>query len=221
MKTAVAGLTIALGLVGRTLRAQSPDVNLYSAVNSDGTMSWTVENRGASALVACLLWASYPNGGRGVLYRDVVLPGPFEPIPPGLTFVERQPAGTQMTLKAALWADGSSYTEFGDATWVERILDHRSAFKRHAQALMTLLQQTLASGTGAETLVAELRRAMEEIRKTEHPDDFGIASGEYEAMIHRITHPPGHLDGTELSYQEILKVSLDPLGRDLTRAAVQ
>jgi hypothetical protein len=207
----------AVAWVVPTLAAQSPNLNLTVASGSNGEVIATVQNLGPSALTACLYQAIFPAGPNGTdhgaafAYKDAAIDGSTEPILPMQQREEHMPAGSQVTFLAAIWADGSTY---GDA---KRLLDHRSVFINHLDKVLAVLQQALTSGIGPRALVAQLEGLRDAIT-TEHPDDEGSAKAYYIITINRINNPPQDVDGTPLTFREILEREHpidDPASREI------
>jgi hypothetical protein len=188
----LAGVSLALALFVPILRAQSDNISLITATDPYGSVTVTVANHAAVALTAILVEEKFPTG-RSPRYEDAALPG-SKPILPMQQSVERAPVGTTAVIEAAIWADGSTY---GAPMWVQRIRDHRAAYIRSLNQVISVFQRARNLGTPPGEIVMQLQTLADAAKaRSVNREDVGAAIESYNEGLEHITNPSRLLDGS-------------------------
>ncbi len=198
---AAAGATISTS--AQTTRGHTvPDARMKATVEDlpDGQTLFTVQNRSTQPITALAVEGTRTmlppkkGSGRVVRYFDSVANlghdselGPYQ----SHTFIifgkspSPSEASRDVELKAALFADGTSY---GDPAWVNKLEDGRKFLSHCLGNVSQRLNAALAAGEPSQTLVGELRQEETvQMKDAGSLDERVIANRVYETVIHYLS----------------------------------
>jgi hypothetical protein len=212
---------IALGVITvwiAPMPGESPLLVPVITPGPNGRATLTIQNRAATTLVALLYtvdFSTVSSDGRTHQirewgYRDAATERGTEPTPPNQSFVRPTANDGQLTLLAAIWADGST---FGDSSWVNRLLQRRLLLQTHLDNAISILQRALSVNTDTKSLIAELQTSLDNLNKLnlQHSEDLALARSCYSGSIQRFAKPPRHFDGTPATDREVLQIDTSEL----------
>jgi hypothetical protein len=153
-------------------------------------------------------------------YKDAALEPGSAPIPPNQQITLPFFNG-EVTLRAALWADGTSY---GDSQWINRLRERRTLAALHNANAIAVLQKALDSGTDTPALIKQLQTIVDGITSlTVNLDDVALARNYYQTALRRFANPDGfaysEVDGKPLHMtdRQIIEITLEGLERQRAR----
>src|SRR5580704_2737031 len=197
---------ILLGLVAAAavLHGQPVFVTIKDSGNN-GKMTATVQNTSSRTLTAFALTLDRtPTVGSPnhiVFYYDSVTNRSYPPLPPGASKTQAlgggsSPATSQMTFRAALFDDGST---FGDPSWSTRLVTNRQALEKHL-TLAILKLQSYSQDTPLEAVVADFDGMQQQAKALPDKDESIIAQNVY-SSVPRTLNLPQVGDSVPLSAQ--------------------
>ncbi|HEX5430969.1 MAG TPA: hypothetical protein VFW83_03315 [Bryobacteraceae bacterium] len=197
MKNA-ARITATILLAGGIIWAQSLPVIATVQTDDSGKKMVALENLRTSPLTAYAIEVPITltpsNGGapRSTVIdvlRDAALSATFKPVPGNGTELDYMfITGASVTIKAALWADGTS---LGDSVWIRKLTQQRALALRHVQLAISILEDAQRLNRAAPDIAASARQG--EIQATQEQDEPGeaaIAKSYYGMIIREMTRPP-------------------------------
>lgn len=176
--------------------ADDPRLNVTTETTSDGHVLFKVENLSVQPITAMVLLVTHTfpanpgRSGQSLRYFDSLISSDTErdltqyqthtfTLPkisgPHAAGVRSEPA-----LKAAIFADGSSY---GDPEWVNRLILGRKAASRDLEDAIKMLQSAKASGASGEALakgVADAKSA--KVKEAQVPEERMAAGQVYDTI---------------------------------------
>lgn len=198
---AAVGVTISTS--AQTTRDHTvPDARMKATVEDlpDGQTLFTVQNRSAKSITALAVEGTRTmlppkkGSGRVVRYFDSIANlghdpelGPYQ----SHTFIifgkspSPSEASRDVELKAALFADGTSY---GDPVWVNNLEDGRKFLSHCIENISQKLNAALASGEPSQSLVGELRQEeTAQMKGAGSLDERVIANRLYGSVTHYLS----------------------------------
>jgi hypothetical protein len=126
------------------------------------------------------------NSGTLSSMRDAALDFAMEPVPANQTGTVQIPGNiSKVSLKAAVWADG---TTFGEAGWIHKLLLQRITASRHVELVLALLQESIRANTSPADIatMAKEKRAQVD-REVDDPQEAALSKSYYTIVIRRMT----------------------------------
>lgn len=176
--------------------ADDPRLNVTTETTPDGHVLFKVENLSVQPITAMVLVVThtYPDNpghpGQSLRYFDSLISSDTErdvmqyqthtfTLPrisgPHAAGVRSEPA-----LKAAIFADGSSY---GDPQWVNRLVLGRKAASQDLEDAIKMLQSAKASGASGESLAKEVADAKSaKVKEAQVPEERMAAGQVYDTI---------------------------------------
>lgn len=163
--------------------AQSPPVVATTTTDSSGHVTLFVRNLGVSALTACAYLADiHTTLGTGEVLpatiqehglRDAAVNLIDKPILPNQTGTfSISGVNGQVTLMAALWADGTS---FGDSVWVHKLFQTRFLAMKHIDLAISVVEDAMRSNRSLADTAALADAGVAQVRQdADDLDEIGV-----------------------------------------------